>query len=32
MLEARAENLRDALDRFDEELVAFAAPAAAALR
>ncbi len=32
MLEARAENLLDALERFDDELVGFAAPAAAALR
>ncbi len=32
MLEARAENLLDALARFDDELVGFAAPAAAALR
>jgi len=32
MLEARAENLRDALERFDDELLGFAAPAAAALR
>jgi protein-tyrosine phosphatase len=32
MLEARAENLRDALARFDDELVAFAAPVATALR
>ncbi|MBW6456865.1 MAG: tyrosine-protein phosphatase, partial [Trueperaceae bacterium] len=32
LLAARAENLRDALERFDDELVGFAAPAAAALR
>jgi protein-tyrosine phosphatase len=32
MLEARSENLLDALERFDDELVGFATPAAAALR
>jgi len=32
MLEARSENLLDALERFDDELIGFAAPAAAALR